>query len=160
MEMISTLLGGLLGGTFRLIPEILKFWDAKNERSHELNMQDKALEFQRLKGDQRLEEINAQGQQDWNARTIDALKTAIRGQDKPSGVKWIDGLSRLMRPLITLQWVVLLYPSVIVASFIVLVQSGTPVWQALPIVFGDPEKALVAGILNFWFLGRVFDRVK
>lgn len=158
--MISTLLGGLLGGVFRVLPEILKYFDSKNERAHELAMQDKALEFQKLKGDQRIDEIGAQGQQDWNTGAIDAFKAAIQGQDAPSGVKWIDGFSKLMRPIITLQWVVLLYPAVIVASFVVLVQNGTPVLQALPAVFGESEKALVSGILNFWFLGRVFDRVK
>ena len=55
---------------------------------------------------------------------------------------------------------VFLYPAVIVCGFIVLVQSGVSVLQALPAVFGPEEKSLVAGILNFWFLGRVFDRVR
>ncbi len=41
--MIETLLGGLLGGAFRLAPEILKWLDRKGERGHELAMQDKAL---------------------------------------------------------------------------------------------------------------------
>ena len=158
--MTSTLIGGLLGGIFRLLPEILKYLDARNERKHELAMQDKAIEFQRLKGDQRMEEISAQGQQDWNVGALETLRTALQGQDTPSGVKWIDGLSKLMRPLITIQWVVFLYPAVIVCGFIVLVQSGVSVLQALPAVFGPEEKALVAGILNFWFLGRVFDRVR
>jgi hypothetical protein len=158
--MTATLIGGLLGGIFRLLPEILKYLDARNERKHELAMQDKAIEFQRLKGDQRMEEIAAQGQQDWNVGALETLRTALQGQDTPSGVKWIDGLSKLMRPLITIQWVVFLYPAVIVCGFIVLVQSGVSVLQALPAVFGPEEKALVAGILNFWFLGRVFDRVR
>jgi len=158
--MTATLIGGLLGGIFRLLPEILKYLDARNERKHELAMQDKAIEFQRLKGDQRMEEISAQGQQDWNVGALETLRTALQGQDTPSGVKWIDGLSKLMRPLITIQWVVFLYPAVIVCGFIVLVQSGVSVLQALPAVFGPEEKALVAGILNFWFLGRVFDRVR
>ena len=39
--MIETLLGGLLGGAFRLAPEILKWIDRNGERSHELSMQDK-----------------------------------------------------------------------------------------------------------------------
>jgi len=34
--MIETLLGGLLGGAFRLTPEILKWIDRKGERIHEL----------------------------------------------------------------------------------------------------------------------------
>jgi hypothetical protein len=158
--MTATLIGGLLGGIFRLLPEIMKYLDARNERKHELAMQDKAIEFERIRGAQRLEEIRTQGQQDWNVGALETLKTALAGQDTPSGVKWIDGLSKLMRPLITIQWVVFLYPAVIICGFVVLVQSGTSVLQALPAVFGPEEKALVAGILNFWFLGRVFDRVR
>ena len=52
--MIETLLGGLLGGAFRLAPEILKWLDRNGERSHELSMQDKALEFEKLRGAQRM----------------------------------------------------------------------------------------------------------
>ena len=154
------LIGTAIGIISRLIPEILKFLDTKNERKHELAMQDKALEFQKLTGAQRIEEISAQGQQDWNKGAIEALKTAIEGQDKPSGIPLIDGFSKLMRPLITFQWVIILYPAVIVCSFIVLVQSGTPVLQALPQVFGEPEKALVDSIVSFWFLDRVIAKVK
>jgi hypothetical protein len=39
--MIEALLGGLLGGAFRLAPELLKWLDRKGERGHELAMQDK-----------------------------------------------------------------------------------------------------------------------
>ncbi|GGH55394.1 hypothetical protein GCM10010975_12910 [Comamonas phosphati] len=46
--MIETLLGGLLGGAFRLAPELLKWLDRQGERGHELAMQDKALEFEKL----------------------------------------------------------------------------------------------------------------
>jgi hypothetical protein len=42
--MIETLLGGLLGGAFRLAPELLKWLDRQGERRHESTMQDKALE--------------------------------------------------------------------------------------------------------------------
>ena len=57
--MIETLLGGLLGGAFRLAPEILKWLDRKGERGHELAMQDKALEFEKIRGAQRMSEIGA-----------------------------------------------------------------------------------------------------
>jgi len=46
--MIETLLGGLLGGVFRLAPEVLRWFDRKAERDHELAMQDKALDFEKL----------------------------------------------------------------------------------------------------------------
>lgn len=152
-----TVLSGIFGGVLRLAPELFKFLDAKNDRKHELDMQDKALEFQKLKGDQRLEEIGAQGAADWNVGAIDALKTAIEEQGKPSGILWIDGFSKLMRPLITFQWVVLLYPGVIVTTFILLILNGVPVIDAMGKVFGPEEKALVSFIVDFWFVGRVLE---
>lgn len=158
--MIETLLGGLMGGLFRTVPEIMKWLDRKDERKHELSMQDKALDFEKLRGSQKMAEIGAGADAAWNVGAIEALKESIASQGEKSGVRWIDGLSTLMRPLITLQWVVLLYPAVLVASFVLAVQAGTAPLSALVAVFGESEKALCAGILNFWFLGRVFDRVR
>lgn len=158
--MVETILGGLFGGIFRIIPEVLKWLDRKDERKHELGMQDKAIEFQRLKGDQRIEEITAQGQQDWNTGALDALKEAIKGQDTPSGVIWIDGWNKLIRPLMATQWVIVLYPAVVVASFVLAVQAGTPPLEALVKTFGSDEKAFTAAIANFYILNRVFQNVK
>lgn len=152
-----TILSGIFGGVLRIVPEILKFMDAKNDRKHELDMQDKALEFQKLKGDQKMDEIDAQGRADWSAGALDALKTAIEGQEKPSGIKWIDGFSKLMRPLITFEWVVLLYPGVIIATFWIAVAGGVPVLTALNGAFGPEEKAIVSFIIDFWFVGRVLE---
>ncbi len=152
-----TVLSGLFGGLLRLAPEILKFLDTRNERKHELAMQDKAIEFQRLKGDQRISEIEAKGAAEWNKGAIEALKAAIEGQERPSGIRWIDGFSKLMRPLITFQWVVLLYPGVIVATFVILISQNVPVIDAMNKVFGPEEKALVSFIVDFWFVGRVLD---
>ena len=56
--MIETLLGGLLGGAFRLAPEFLKWLDRKGEHGHELAMQDIALEFEKVRGAQRMVEID------------------------------------------------------------------------------------------------------
>ncbi len=123
-------------------------------------MQDKAYQFQQLKGNQRIDEIVEQGQQDWNEGALDALQTAISAQSVKSGVKWVDALSTLMRPFITFQWVIILYPAVIVCQIVALFNGGIPLIQAIPLVFGEAEKSLVAGILNFWFLGRVFEKVK
>ena len=57
---------------FRLAPEILKWLDRKGERSHELAMQDKALEFEKLRGAQRMAEIGAGADAAWN---VGALET-------------------------------------------------------------------------------------
>lgn len=157
--MIETLLGGLLGGVFRIAPELLKWLDRKNERKHELDMQDKALEFEKFRGDQRLDEISAKGQQDWNVEALKALKDSILAQATQTGVKWIDGLSSSVRPVVT-YWFMALYCAAKTAVSVASLQAGSAWHEAVRLSWTEADQALWAGILNFWFLGRVFDRIK
>jgi len=59
--MIETLMGGLLGGFFRLAPEFLKALDRRSDRWHELAMQDKAIEYEKLRGPNRMAETGVGG---------------------------------------------------------------------------------------------------
>ena len=157
--MIETLLGGLLGGAFRLAPEILKWLDRKGERGHELAMQDKALEFEKLRGAQRMAEIGAAAEAAWNTGAIDALKEAVAAQGHQSGVRWADALSASVRPVIT-YWFMALYCAAKTATFAAGVSAGAGWGDAILHAWTDADQALWAGVLNFWFLGRVFDRVR
>ena len=157
--MIETLLGGLLGGAFRLAPEILKWLDRNGERSHELSMQDKALEFEKIRGAQRMGEIGASADAAWNTGSIEALKEAVAAQGRPSGVKWADALSISVRPVIT-YWFMALYCAAKTAVFVAAITDGTGWGTAILHAWTEADQALWAGVLNFWFLGRVFDRVQ
>ena len=157
--MIETLLGGLLGGAFRLAPEVLKWLDRRGERGHELAMQDKALEFEKLRGAQRMAEIGAAGDAAWNTGAIEALKEAVAGQGRASGVKWADALSATIRPVIT-YWFMALYCAAKTAAFVAAVAGGASWGTAILHAWTDADQALWAGVLNFWFLGRVFERVR
>ncbi len=157
--MIETLLGGLLGGAFRLAPEILKWLDRKGERGHELAMQDKALEFEKLRGAQRMGEIGAAADGAWNTGAIEALKEAVAAQGQRSGIGWADALSASVRPVIT-YWFMALYCAAKTASFAAGVGAGAGWGDAILHAWADADRALWAGVLNFWFLGRVFDRVR
>ena len=157
--MIETLLGGLLGGTFRLAPEILKWLDRKGERSHELAMQDKALEFEKLRGAQRMAEIGAGADAAWNVGAIETLREAVRTQSEKTGIRWADALSCSVRPIIT-YWLMALYCAAKTAAFIGVLQAGTNWIPAIQAAWTEADQALWAGVLNFWFLGRVFDRVR
>ncbi len=157
--MIETLLGGLLGGAFRLAPEILKWLDRKGERGHELAMQDKALEFEKLRGAQRMGEIGAAADGAWNTGAIEALKEAVAAQGQRSGIAWADALSASVRPVIT-YWFMALYCAAKTATFAAGVGAGAGWGDAILHAWTDADQALWAGVLNFWFLGRVFDRVR
>ena len=157
--MIETLLGSLLGGAFRLAPEILKWLDRKGERGHELAMQDKALEFEKLRGAQRMAEIGASAEAAWNSGAIEALKEAVAAQGQRSGIGWADALSASVRPVIT-YWFMALYCAAKTATFAAGVSAGAGWGDAILHAWTDADQALWAGVLNFWFLGRVFDRVR
>ncbi|MGC5820960.1 hypothetical protein SNK19_24040 [Ralstonia pseudosolanacearum] len=155
--MIETLLGGLLGGTFRLAPEILKWLDRKGERGHELAMQDKALEFEKLRGAQRMAEIGASADAAWNTGAIEALRDSITAQGEKTGVRWADALSTSVRPVVTYLFV-LVYAGVKLTAFVGSAQSGASFDAALLASWRDADQALFAGILNYWFLNRTLEK--
>lgn len=157
--MIETLLGGLLGGAFRLAPEVLKWFDRQGERSHELAMQDKALEFEKLRGAQRMSEIGAAADGAWNTGAIETLRDAVRSQGEKTGAVWADALSSTVRPVIT-YWFMALYCAAKTAAFAAALSAGADWGTAVLHAWTEADQALWAGVLNFWFLGRVFDKVR
>ena len=157
--MIETFLGGLLGGVFRLAPEILKWLDRKGERGHELAMQDKALEFEKLRGAQRMSEIGAGAEAAWSVGAIETLREAVRTQGEKTGVRWADALSISVRPVIT-YWFMALYCAAKTATVAAALTGGAGWGVAILYAWTEADQALWAGVLNFWFLGRVFDRVR
>jgi hypothetical protein len=149
----------LLGGAFRLAPEVLKWFDRQGERGHELAMQDKALEFEKLRGAQRMSEIGAASDGAWNTGVIETLRDAVRTQGEKTGVAWADALSSTVRPVIT-YWFMALYCAAKTAAFAAALSAGAGWDTAVLHAWTEADQALWAGVLNFWFLGRVFDKVR
>lgn len=133
--MIESIVGGLFGGVLRLAPEVLKWLDRKDERKHELDMQDKALEFERVRGSQRRDELAAQS----DVAAIGALAEAYKQQAAAdsNAYKWAASVSSLVRPAVTFGLVVL-YASLKVES---------PSWT-------DADHALLSTVVGFWFVSR------
>lgn len=152
--MIETLLGTLFGGVFRMAPEILKWLDRKDERAHELAMFDKQLDADKLKGDQQLAQINAQADAAIGAAEVQAIIEATKAQAVRTGIKWVDAFNAVIRPLLALQWLIVLWPAVIVAGFTLAVSSGADPLVALKAAFGVDEKAMAASVASFWLVDR------
>jgi hypothetical protein len=146
--------GALFGGVFRLVPEFMKMWDRKNEREHEVILGEQQMEMIKLQGSYKMQEVNAAT----DIAHMNAIMEVAKAQAQPTGIKFVDGWNALMRPLITTQWLLLLYPSFLIASFMLAVQAGTPALAALIQVFGPDEKAICSGLFTFWFLDRVIRR--
>lgn len=102
-------------------------------------------------------EIGASADAAWNTGAIEAFKEAVAGQGRPSGVKWVDALSSTVRPMVTYLFV-LMYAGVKLSTFVGSVQTGMGFGAALLAAWTEADQALLAGILNYWFLNRTLEK--
>lgn len=173
--MILSLISMLGGGLMRLLPEIIAFFNKKTDNSHELAMLDRQVAFEREKTAARLAELQAIGQNEAaaaaaayrrqeletsSAETLAALSAqsvALQSQMQKIGVPWADALNFLVRPLVTYILVVM-YVMVKVAMYAVAVRSGLSGWESVLRIYDDEDRAVLSGVLAFWFVGRVYDK--
>src|SRR5690606_13063475 len=116
---MEPILGGLLGGVARLAPEVIKFFDKRNERKHELALVEHQLELIRVQHHTRMDEITAGSEAQQAVTALEALREAVRAQGTPTGIRWVDALSASVRPvwtyLVLLAWATVKYVNVFVA---------------------------------------------
>lgn len=155
--MFESIFGGLLGGLFRLAPEVLKWLDKKDERSHELAMLEREMAFAKVRAEQAMHTVDAQVDMSQFA----AIGKALEGQAvmATAAGKIVAGISALVRPLVT-YWVVGLWSGVKVASMVLAYQTGGGWKEMLITNWGESDMAVLSMILCFWFVGRSIEKVK
>ena len=147
--------GGLIGGIFRLAPEVIKFFDKKNERQHELAMFARQCELEQLRGQQKLAEIGAQRDAAVDVGVMDAFTAAINQQSemvKAAG-GWAAGLSASVRPVVT-YWIMALWSFIHVWFAWQAHKAGAPPEVVFKTMMTVDFTALVSGTINYWFLDR------
>lgn len=155
--MIITLLSMLGGGFMRMLPELLGFLNKKTDNSHELAMMDKQLALQKSKSADDLETVHVQGGIDQTIALLDAQREALNGQMQKTGITIVDALNFLVRPLTTYYFLIL-YGLAKLAMFITAMHGDITGWDAILKIYDDDDRAILSGILAFWFVGRVFDK--
>jgi len=149
------IVGSLLGGIFRLVPETFKFLDRKNEREHELAMFDKQCELEKVKGSQKLAEIGAQKEATIDSGVMDAFNAAINQQTEmvKSAGGWVASLSASVRPVMT-YYLLLLYGVFKTATMALSYANGQPIPELLKSAWTVDDMALLSGVVNYWILDR------
>lgn len=148
--------GSLLGGLFRLAPEVLKWLDRRNERAHELAMFDRQCQLEQQRGAQKLQEIGAQHGMAVDTGAMDALQAAITQQTemvKASGPGWVAALSASVRPVVT-YWVLGIWSFVHVWFAWQGWLAGLAPAEVFRLAMSADMAALVAGTINYWFMDR------
>lgn len=155
--MIISLLTMLGGGLMRLLPELLGLLNKHTDNAHELAMMDRQLQLEQSRATARKDEIQLTTDAVQTLALLDAQKGALVGQSQLTGVWWVDALNILVRP-VTTYYMLILYGLAKVALFAVALNAGGSVWHAVLQVYDQEDRALLTGILSFWFVGRVLDK--
>ena len=149
------ILGSVFGGLFRMAPEVLKYFDKKNERQHELAMFKNQCDLEAQRGQQKLAEIGAQREAAIDVGVMDAFQSAIEQQAtmvKAAG-GWAAYLSASVRPVVT-YWVLFVWSFIHVWFAWNAWITGAPPAEVFKMMMSPDFSALLAGTINFWFLDR------
>jgi len=139
------LLGSLAGFTSAFIPELFNFLKDRKDKEHELKLIGLQIEAMKSGQHSRLEEIYVRAEAQENQY--------LYSHAKPTGIKWVDSLSALVRPTITYSFF-LLY---IVLKLLIFFSSTQgiciPIWT-------DEDQAIFCAVIGFWFGARAFGKYR
>jgi hypothetical protein len=153
------LLGSIFGGIFRMAPEVLKWLDKKNERSHELNMFKFQCDLEQQRGAQKLAEIGAVREAAIDVGVMGAFNNAITQQSemvKAAG-GWVASLSASVRPVVT-YWVLFVWSFIHVWFAWNAWLAGAPAVEVFKTMMTPDFSALLSGTINYWFLDRTLSK--
>lgn len=152
-------LGGLIGGLFRLAPELLKWMDRKNERKHELDMFKERCNLEKHRGDQRLAEIGAQRDADVDNGVLAAFQAAIDSQAQMAAAAggWVAALSASVRPVLT-YYLLVMYGAAKTCFMVMSFSSGVPLAEVIASNWTVNDATLLAGVINYWMVDRTLSK--
>jgi hypothetical protein len=151
------ILGSLLGGLFRLAPEILKFFDRQGERHHELKMFELQTDLEKLRGEFRIEGRYV----DHSSEQLDAIAAAFKqqGEADKRAWKWVASLSALVRPAVT--YILFgMYVSYKILMISYALDSGANWKESFLTLWTAEDFGMLNMILTFWFVGRTIEKYR
>jgi hypothetical protein len=148
------LIGLVVGGIFRLLPEGLKILTARREADHEYRMTELQLRIDQARAAQALDLARVQGAMAADAAELGNWAEALRGQAAVTGVRWVDALSSTVRPILTYWWCLVLYTTHKAVLVAVGLQEHLALAQLAPLLLTDFDAGVVGSIIGFWFTDR------
>lgn len=142
-----SLLGSLLGFGTSFLPKVMDYFQDKQDKAHELSMQDKIVASQIAVGNIKLEATRVDG----SIREMEAL---LKSQTELTNraAQWCVNLSASVRPVIT-------YAFFIEFGALTLAVNMGWIDQALyQMIWDEPMQAIFAAVVSFWFGQRTFGK--
>lgn len=154
LEMFG-ILGSVVGGVFRLAPEVLKYLDRGGERKHELAMFTLQTELEKVRGQFRMEEKYVE----YSVAQLDAIQEAFREQSETAqaSYRWVAAASALVRPGIT-YFLFGLYCAMKITALAYGIEHGASWVAVLRESWTVEDFAMLNMVLTFWFVGRAIEK--
>ena len=148
LSIIGTIIG-LLGS---FLPELLKFFKAKEDHKHEKEMFALQVQLAEKEHQFRVDELNI-------SADIEETKAIYKSaEQKLTGSRIVDGLIALynssVRPSITYMFMGC-YILVKYAQYTIAVANGSTKWDIIVKLWNAEDMAAFMTILGFWFGGRM-----
>jgi hypothetical protein len=159
IELLGGAVGGIFGGLFRLAPEVIKFFDRRNDRKHELEMLKVQVDLEKTRGEFKLAEVGVMRDMAVDTAALGAYTAAIKSQADMSKAAggFAATASALVRPLITYAFVgTYLMLTIIIAGEMLM--RGVALADVARYVLTPDFIAIVSGIVSFWFLSRTLEK--
>jgi hypothetical protein len=140
---------GLLGS---FLPELLKFFNNKEDHKHEVEVFKLQTEAAKIQHEAKMKEIDAY------ADIAEAMTIHESAKQVLTGAKWLDGIISLynssVRPTITYAFM-FLYMAVKYGIYTSYTTAGYSWTQAVQIIWGQDDFAVFSTIIAFWFGSRM-----
>jgi len=152
---LEGLAGSALGGIFRLVPEVMKIWDRKNERAHESVMMQHEITMAEKNMAHEMRKVDAA----MSMSELDAMTKAIteQGETARAAGWFVSAISALVRPLVT-YWFVGMYSAVKVLGMMMAVDAGGDWKEVLVNSWAPEDMGMLSMILTFWFINRSLEK--
>lgn len=161
---VESLVGTIVGGVLRLLPEGLKFWQSKKDSDHEFRMAQLNLETMKFQATAALDVKRLDAEQAITVKDIDSLIEGNKQQASMvvnTGVRWIDAFivsaNALMRPTMVYYYMAM-YALVKIATYYTYLGDGLDWMASMKLLWSTEDSAVWASIASFVFLDRTLRR--
>lgn len=157
--MLLTIISAICGGLLRLAPEVLKFFDSRNDRSHELAMMDKQLAFLQAQGTLKIDEARVTTSAEVQKSQFDAMMAAYQAENVmlSNSSQWVNNINALIRPSVTFG-VFTLWAIIRLALIVYSFHATGNVTESLMNAWTPDDAALLSTISGFYFVGRTIEK--
>lgn len=149
-----TILSMLIGFVSSLFPDVMKLFQDKRDKAHEIKLLELQLQQASATASYKLDEIGVGAYRD-----IVVAATQQQTQILDRASQWVVNLTASVRPTVTYLFVIA-FVGFKMAMFFAAINPSLP-WheavsysQAMMNIWGEEETAILGGLLSYWFSDR------